>query len=150
MDIVWADTIDEFNQQRVARLIGCKDKCLLPTFLDDIYSHIEKYLGVTNSNKPTINIVPLISETREWSDKRQTIIERRVGGECLKFKRAIRIGVYDEIGRIIVHEFIHWLKPELKELDVKLTESTLIKYYKWQYSCQSAQNGQIRGVNAKR
>lgn len=135
MNIIWPEVMDSLNQQRIASTLGCRNSSKLPEFLDNIFSHVEEYLQVQNNGvKPTITFLPLIKRIVVWDNKRQTISESHIGGECDRYRKIIRIAISDYIGQAIIHEFVHWLKPNLKEIDVKFTVATLIKYYRWQFS----------------
>jgi len=131
MEVQWFG-IDQLEKRRALAKLRCKDDAALSELLDDIFNRTEEFVDVRNNgHKPTIVLLPIIEEVKKWDDKDKVIKIKSIGGVCDIYQKRIKIAIGDNMGRAIIHEFIHWLKPNLPELDVKLTEGTLVRYYKW-------------------
>ena len=101
----------------------------LKGLLDTIYCEVAKDLKVADLlDKPVVKFLPFIKRSETFNPDTGVIESYEEVGMCRESDILIAVGIKMKFA--IIHEFVHWLRPDLKEKEAQLATEQLIRLWK--------------------
>lgn len=125
MEIVWF--IGEIDKEFVIQALNCKSEAELCSVLDTIYDRIAQDMKAQPKEKPTIKFVPMIRRIETYNAEKGQVEVYEDNGNCRRDD--ILIATNPRMKVAIIHEFVHWLRRDMKEKEARRATEELVKLW---------------------
>lgn len=131
MEIIWF--VDPLERIMVIQTLNGDSEEELKELLDTIYYKVAEDLKTTHFGdltkpKPVVKFLPFIKRSETFNPDTGVIESYEEVGMCRQKDVLIAVGIKMKFA--IIHEFVHWLRPDLKEKEAHLATEQLIKLWK--------------------
>lgn len=127
MEIIWF--VDPLEQKMAMQVLNGSDPEELKELLDIIFNKVANDLKVSTQPKPVVKFLPFIKRSETLNPDTGVIETYEEVGMCRPGKD-ILIAVGIKMKYAIIHEFVHWLRPDLREKKARQATEQLIRLWK--------------------